>query len=62
MKFLTMVTTSNPEKAGAAPPALYQAIDELGMQAGKTLLDNGGLSVTGVVDPRSGCDGRPPYP
>ena len=42
MKFLTMVTTSNPDKAGPPPPELFQAIAELGMSSGSVLKDTGG--------------------
>ena len=49
MKFLTMVTTSNGDKAGAPPPELMQAIAELGMKAGKALLENGGMRTAGVA-------------
>ena len=35
MKFMTMVTTANPDKAGPPPPELYQAIAELGVRAGE---------------------------
>jgi hypothetical protein len=49
MKFLTMVTTSNPEKAGPPPPALFQAITELGMATGAALKDTGGMKAIGTV-------------
>jgi hypothetical protein len=54
MKFLTMVTTHNPDKAGPPPPALFQAIGELAMQAGKALEDNGGMSTTGILTIKGG--------
>ena len=54
MKFLTMVTTANPEKAGPPPPALYQAIADLGIKAGKALKDNGGMATVGVVTVKGG--------
>jgi hypothetical protein len=54
MKFLTMITTSNPEQAGPPPPALFQAIGELAMKAGKALGDNGGMSTTGVLKVKGG--------
>ena len=49
MKFLTMVTTTNPETAGAPPPALMQAIMDLGMSTGAALRDTGGMKDTGSV-------------
>lgn len=48
MKFITVVTTSNPDKAGPPPPALFQAIGELGMEAGQKLKDNGGMKDIGL--------------
>ena len=54
MKFMTMVTTSNPDKAGAPPPTLFQAITELGMEAGKAMVENGGMSLTGIAKIRNG--------
>ncbi len=54
MKFLTMITTSNPEKAGPPPPALFQAIGELAMQAGKSLGENGGMKTTSIHRVKSG--------
>jgi hypothetical protein len=54
MKFLTMVTTTNPEKAGPPPPALFQAINELGAATGAALKDTGGMKTTGVVKVQSG--------
>ena len=53
MKFLTMVTTTNPDKAGPPPPALFQAINELGaVSAG--LKDTGGMKDTGKVKVQGG--------
>jgi hypothetical protein len=49
MKFLTMVTTTNPDKAGPPPPALFQAINELGAATGAKLKDTGGMRDVGVV-------------
>ena len=54
MKFLTMVTTTNPEKAGPPPAALFQAINELGAATGAALKDTGGMKTTGVVKVQSG--------
>ena len=54
MKFMTMVTTSNPEKAGPPPPALFQAIMELGIKAGPKLKDNGGMKTVGVAKVEGG--------
>lgn len=55
MKFMTMVTTSNPEQAGPPPPALMQAIMELGMSAGgSTVRDTGGMKDTGSVRVEAG--------
>jgi hypothetical protein len=48
MKFLTMVTTSNPEAAGPPPAELMQAIMELGMKAGPKLKDTGGMKTLGL--------------
>jgi hypothetical protein len=53
MKVLTMVTTTNPDKAGPPPPALFQAINELGaVSAG--LKDTGGMKDTGKVKVQGG--------
>lgn len=51
MKFLTMVTTTNPDKAGAPPPSLFQAIGELGMEAAQkgVMVENGGMAYAGTV-------------
>jgi hypothetical protein len=49
MKFMTMVTTSNPEAAGPPPASLMQAIGELGMKAGPRLKDTGGMKSLGVA-------------
>lgn len=54
MKFLTMVTTLNPDTAGPPPPALFQAIMELGMQAGKAQEDSGGMATTGILTVKGG--------
>jgi hypothetical protein len=53
MKFLTMVTTTNPDKAGAPPPALFKAIAELGMSS-PGLRDNGGMRAAGKVKVQGG--------
>ena len=52
MKFITFVTTTNPAEAGAPPPALMQAIVQLGMEAGARMLETGGMSDTGKVSVR----------
>ncbi len=52
MKFITFVTTTNGAEAGAPPPALMQALAELGAQAGISLLETGGMSDTGKVHVR----------
>ena len=49
MRFITMVTTTNPEKVGAPPAELMQAIVQLGMSAGAALVDTGGMKDTGTV-------------
>lgn len=49
MKFLTMVVTTNPDKAGPPPPALFQAINELGASTGAALKDTGGMKDIGTV-------------
>jgi hypothetical protein len=54
MKFMTMVTAANPDKAGPPPPELYQAIAELGVRAGEALKDNGGMSTVGTVSVKRG--------
>ena len=54
MKFLTMVTTSNPDKAGPPPPALFEAITQLGISTGAALKDTGGMKDTGKVRVESG--------
>lgn len=43
MKFMTLVRSPENQQP---PPALYQAIAELGMQAGKKLVWTGGLTHT----------------
>ncbi len=53
MKFLTMVTTTNPDKAGAPPPALFQAIAELGISS-PGLKDTGGMQDTAKVKVKGG--------
>ena len=54
MKFITMVTTTNPGKAGPMPPELLQAIMQLGMSTGSSLKDTGGMRDTGTVEVKSG--------
>lgn len=54
MKFMTMVTTSNPEKAGPPPASLMQAIADLGTAAGKAMQDTGGMKTTGVAKVEGG--------
>lgn len=54
MKFMTMVTTTNGDKAGPPPASLMQAIAELGMQAGARLKDSGGMKVVSVVSVEQG--------
>ena len=49
MKFITFVTTTNPAEAGAPPPALMQAIVQLGMEAGASMVETGGMSDTGRI-------------
>ena len=48
MKFMTVVTTTNPDKAGPPPPALFQAINELGAEAGEKLRESGGMKDIGL--------------
>lgn len=54
MKFLTMVTTLNPETATNPPPALMGAIMQLGMEAGAKMIETGGMALAGKVTTRSG--------
>lgn len=54
MKFMTMVTTLNPDKAPAPPPQLMQAIMELGIKAGPRLKDTGGMKTVGVAKVHGG--------
>ena len=54
MKFITTVTTTNPDKAGPPPPRLMQAIMELGMSAGPVLRDTGGMRDAGSVKVEGG--------
>jgi hypothetical protein len=49
MKFLTMVVTTNPDKAGAPPPALFEAINALGAATGAAMKDTGGMKDIGTV-------------
>jgi hypothetical protein len=48
MKFMTMVTTTNPGDIGAPPAELMQAIGELGQKAGAKLKDTGGMKSIGL--------------
>ncbi|HEV7345903.1 MAG TPA: YciI family protein [Devosia sp.] len=50
MKFITFVTTTNPSEIGPPPPALMDAIIQLGMEAGARMLENGGMSDTATVE------------
>ena len=52
MKFITFVTTTNAADAGAPPPALMQAIVQLGMEAGASLVESGGMSDTATIKVR----------
>ncbi|MET3924676.1 YciI family protein [Devosia sp. 2618] len=52
MKFITFVTTTNPAEAGAPPPALMEAIVQLGMEAGARMVETGGMSDTATVKVR----------
>ncbi len=54
MKFLTMVVTTNPDKAGAPPPELFAAINELGASTGASMRDTGGMKDTGKVKVQGG--------
>jgi hypothetical protein len=54
MKFLTMVKTLNPETATNPPPALMQAIVNLGMEAGAKMTETGGMALAGMVSTRKG--------
>ncbi|HQZ13362.1 MAG TPA: YciI family protein [Devosia sp.] len=49
MKFMTVVVTTNPDKAGAPPPGLFEAITELGIAAGAALKDTGGMKDIGTL-------------
>lgn len=55
MKFMTMVTTTNPDKVGEPPAELMQAIGELGMEAAQkgVLVENGGMALAGSVKIKS---------
>lgn len=54
MKFIAMVTTTNPDKAGAPPPELFAAIDALGRKTGAPLKDTGGMKSTGKLGVKGG--------
>ena len=54
MKFITMVKTLNPETAIYPPPELMAAIVQLGMEAGATMTETGGMALAGTVTPRKG--------
>lgn len=54
MKFITMVTTTNPEKAGLPPPELMQAIMQLGQSTGSALQDTGAMRDAGAVAVKGG--------
>lgn len=54
MKFLTMVTTLNPDEIGAPPPALMAAISQLGIEAGARMVEQGGMSHTATLTTRRG--------
>ena len=49
MKFMTMVTTTNGDKAGPPPPELMNAIMQLGIDAGKAMVENGGMQLTATA-------------
>ena len=49
MKYITFVHTTNATKIGQPPQALFEAITQLGIEAGARLLENGGMSDTGKV-------------
>lgn len=52
MKFFTTVRTTNPETAGQPPAALFHAIMQMGMEAGATLVETGGMSNVGAAKVR----------
>jgi hypothetical protein len=54
MKFITMVKTLNPEVASNPPPELMAAIVQLGMEAGATMTETGGMALAGTVTTRKG--------
>ena len=54
MKFLTMVKTLNPESVGFPPPELMSAILQLGMEAGASMTETGGMALAGTVTTRKG--------
>lgn len=54
MKFISMITTHNPEQAGPPPPALFQAIGALAMEAGTSLKDSGGMATTCTLTVKGG--------
>lgn len=49
MKFMTTVVTTNPDKAGAPPPELFDAINKLGASVGSVMKDTGGMKDLGAV-------------
>ena len=51
MRYISFITTTNPERAGNPPPALFQAMMELGMEAAKAgvLIESGGMTDPGAV-------------
>jgi len=54
MKFITMVKTLNPETAAYPPPTLMAAIVQLGMEAGASMIETGGMALAGTVSTRKG--------
>jgi len=51
MRFMTMSTTLNPDKAGAPPPELFSEIMKMGAEAFRigALTETGGMGLTGTV-------------
>ena len=54
MKFITMVKTLNPDVAVYPPPQLMEAITKLGMEAGLSMMETGGMALAATITTQKG--------
>lgn len=54
MKYFCMVTTTNAGEIGMPPQALMEAIDQLGKEAGRKMIEGGMVANTGLGRVRGG--------